>query len=310
MSAKASLDLPACRNCNKSARVVIVSASDASLLPDRGVLKVTGEAEAFLHRLVTNSVLKIAAGEARYAGLLSPQGKLLFDFFIVPLPDAAGYYFDCAKDQAEDLAKRINFHKMRAKVTVENVSDRLGVGAFWGALPAEIAEGVLYKDPRAKAMGFRLIAPHALLAEIAPKNEAAYEAHRITLGVPKGGTDYSYGDTFAHEANLDLLHGVDFDKGCYVGQEVVARVHFRKSARRRIVKVHFKGQAPAPGTDILFGDIAIGKIGSVVGKDGLASLRLDRYDDAKAAGVALTAGGVALDVDAPSEFAPEAAKPS
>lgn len=284
-------------------------ASDASELTDRGVLKIAGEAESFLHRLVTNSVLKIAPGEARYTALLSPQGKLLFDFFIVPQPEgaAAGFYLDCAKEQADELAKRLTFHKLRAKIAIENLSDRLGVAAFWGALPPEIADGTLYKDPRAQAMGFRLIAPHELLATIAPKNEAVYEAHRIALGVPKGGLDFAYGDAFPHDANLDALHGVDFDKGCYVGQEIVARVHFRKTARKRIVKVHFNGPSPKSGSPILFGDVAIGEIGSVAGEDGLASLRLDRYDDAKAGGVPLKAGDATLDVDVPEDFVAAAA---
>jgi tRNA-modifying protein YgfZ len=313
MSTKASGNASASKECAKNVgqRTEMTSAvtPDASLLSDRSVLKMTGEAEGFLHRLVTNSVLKIAPGEARYAGLLSPQGKLLFDFLIVPLPEgaAAGYYLDCAKDQADDLAKRLTFHKMRAKITIENVSDKQGIAAFWSALPPEIAEGTLYKDPRASAMGFRLIAPHDLLARIAAKNETAYEAHRIALGVPKGGVDFAYGDAFPHDANLDALHGVDFDKGCYVGQEIVARVHFRKTARKRIVKVHFAGPVPKSGNPVLFGDIAIGEIGSIAGQDGLASLRLDRYEDAKAAGVPLKAGAATLDVDVPEDFVAAAA---
>lgn len=281
----------------------------ASLLEDRGVIKVAGEAEAFLHKLVTNSMLNFGPGESRYAALLSPQGKLLFDFFVVPLPEgaAAGYYFDCVGAQAADLVKRINFHKMRAKIAVEDVSDALGVAAFWGQeVPAGI-EGTIYKDSRAEAMGFRVIAPHAALAKIASPQQAAYEEHRIALGVPKGGVDFPYGDTFVHDANLDALNGVDFKKGCYVGQEVVARVHFRKSARKRIVKVHFNGPAPATGAEILFGDVAIGEIGSISGSEALASLRLDRFDDAKAAGVPLKAGEATLDVNVPPEFEETAA---
>ncbi len=280
-----------------------------SLLTDRGVIKVTGEAEAFLHKLITNSMLDIGPGEARYGGLLSPQGKLLFDFMVVPLPEgaAAGYYFDCVKTQAPDLAKRINFHKMRAKITIEDVSDTLGVAAFWGQEAPQGIEGTLYKDPRAPEMGWRLIAPHAVLAKLAAPQEDAYEEHRIAVGVPKGGVDFPYGDTFVHDANLDALHGVDFKKGCYVGQEVVARVHFRKSARKRIVKVHFNGPAPASGSDILFGDVAIGQVGSISGSEGLAMLRLDRLDDAKAAGVPLKAGDASLDVSVPEEFVETAA---
>lgn len=281
----------------------------ASLLTDRGVIKVAGEAEAFLHKLVTNSMLDFGPVESRFAALLSPQGKLLFDFFVVPLPEgaAAGYYFDCVKDQAADLVKRINFHKMRAKITVEDVSDTLGVAAFWGQEVPAGTEGTIYKDGRAEGMGFRVIAPHAALATLATPNEAAYEVHRIAQGVPKGGMDFPYGDTFVHDANLDALHGVDFRKGCYVGQEVVARVHFRKSARKRIVKVHFNGPVPATGSEILFGEIPIGEIGSISGSEGLASLRLDRFDDAKAAGVPLKAGEATLDVTVPAEFVETAA---
>ena len=254
-------------------------------------------------------MLDIAPREARYAGLLSPQGKLLFDFFVVPLPEgaAAGYYFDCQKAQAAELVKRVNFHKMRAKITLADVSDTLGVAAFWGQEVPQGAEGTLFKDSRAENMGFRLIAPHATLAKFAPTQEAAYEEHRIAEGVPKGGVDFPYGDTFVHDANLDAMNGVDFKKGCYVGQEVVARVHFRKAARKRIVKVHFNGPTPAPGSDILLGDVTIGQIGSIAGSEGLAMLRLDRVDDAKAAGVPLKVGDTSLDVTVPPEFVETAA---
>ncbi len=276
----------------------------ASLLTDRGVIKVAGEAEAFLHKVVTNSMLDFAPGEARYGALLSPQGKLLFDFFIVPLPEgaSAGYYFDCAQEQTADLVKRINFHKMRAKITLEDVSSTLGVAAFWGQDVPAVTDGTVYKDGRADGMGFRVIAPHASLAKIATPNVDAYEVHRIAEGVPKGGVDFPYGDSFVHDANLDALHGVDFKKGCYVGQEVVSRVHFRKSARKRIVKVRFNGPVPATGSAILFGDIAIGEVGSTSGSEGLASLRIDRLDDAKAAGLPLKAGEATLDVTVPQDF--------
>jgi folate-binding protein YgfZ len=289
---------------DKGARV-----SGASLLTDRGVIKVAGDAEAFLHKLVTASMLDIAPGEARFSALLSPQGKLLFDFFIVPLPEgaSAGYYFDCPKEQTAELLKRVNFHKMRAKITLEDVSDMLGVAAFWGQEAPTVAGGTIYKDGRADGMGFRVIAPHAELAKIASPNEDAYEVHRIAQGVPKGGVDFPYGDSFVHDANLDALNGVDFKKGCYVGQEVVSRVHFRKSARKRIVKVRFNGPVPATGSAIRFGDIAIGEVGSISGSEGLASLRIDRLDEAKAAGLPLTAGEATLDVSVPQEFVVAAA---
>jgi tRNA-modifying protein YgfZ len=278
----------------------------SSLLADRGLIKLDGgEAEAFLHRVVTNSTLAIAPGQARYAALLSPQGKLLFDFFVVPLPEgSAGFYLDCVKAQAPELAKRLNLHKLRAKITIEDCSATLGVAAFWNEAPSPGFTGTVFEDPRAKNLGLRLIAPRDVLAEIAGAHEEAYEAHRIARGVPKGGVDFPYGDTFVHDANLDLLHGVDFKKGCYVGQEVVARVQYRKSARKRIVAISFEGPAPAPGTEIVAGDILIGAVGSVAGAHGLAMLRLDRLEDARHSGASLSAGETAIRVDVPAEQLP------
>jgi hypothetical protein len=122
----------------------------------------------------------------------------------------------------------------------------------------------------------------------------AYEAHRIACGVPRGGLDFTYGDAFPHETNMDRLHGVDFDKGCYVGQEVVSRMQHRGTARTRTVKILLEDFAPEPGTAILAGDKPVGTMGSAAGRDGLGLIRTDRVADALAAGVALTSGGLAI----------------
>jgi tRNA-modifying protein YgfZ len=276
-----------------------------SVLHDRGVIELAGaEAAGFLQRLITNSVLNIPQGESRYSGLLSPQGKLLFDFFAVPMPGGpdTGFLFDCVRAQAGDLVKRLNLHKMRAKIAIADKSGEFGVAAvFGGEVPAGI-EGLTYRDTRAPDMGLRIIAPHAALARLKDASEAAYEAHRIAQGVPKGGIDFVYGDSFVHDANLDLLNGVDFKKGCYVGQEVVSRVHFRKSARKRIVKIHFDGEAAAAGTDIMAGETNIGQLGSTAGAEGLASLRIDRFEEARAAGAVIKAGDATVEVTVPPEF--------
>jgi tRNA-modifying protein YgfZ len=280
------------------------------LLSDRGVVEVAGaEAAGFLQRLITNSVRDIPQGESRYSGLLSPQGKVLFDFFVVPLPEGpdAGYLFDCVRAQADDLVKRLNLHKMRAKIAITDKSEQLGVAAtLGGEAPAEV-EGVVYRDPRAPGMGLRIIASREELARIKDAGEAAYEAHRIAQGVPKGGADFTYGDAFVHDINLDVMNGVDFKKGCYVGQEVVARVHFRKSARKRILKIHFDGKAPEPGAPVMAGDTNIGQLGSTAGAEGLATLRIDRLEEARAAGAAITAGDAIVDVTVPPEFIATAA---
>jgi len=284
--------------------------SGASFLPDRGVLKVSGpDTGTFLQKLITNSVQKFEPGESRFSGLLTPQGKLLFDFFVVPLPEGpdAGFYFDCVKEQSADLAKRITFHRMRAKVTIEDLSNEFGVAAVWnGDVPA-IEGATVSRDCRVEGMGSRVIAPLAALEKAIPTDVAAYDAHYIACGVPKGGIDFVYGDTFVHDVNLDQLHGVDFKKGCYVGQEVVARVHFRKSARKRIVKVHFDGPAPAAGTPLMAGESSIGQVGSISGTDGLAALRLDKLQEATAAGTPIKAGDLTVSFSIPDILFEEAA---
>jgi len=272
-------------------------------LADRGVIKVAGaDATPFLHKLITNSVLNIGAGESRYSGLLTAQGKLMFDFLVVPLPEGAdaGYLIDCVREQSADLTKRLTFHKMRAKITIENQSDEFGVAAILGSEAPAGIEGVVYRDMRAQGMGQRIIASRDVLARISNSDEASYEAHRVAQGVPKGGLDFIYGDTFVHDANLDWLNGVDFKKGCYVGQEVVARVHFRNSARKRIVKIHFGGPTPATGAQLMAGETNLGQVGSTAGSEGLAMVRLDRLEEARAAGAAVKAGDVPVEVSVPS----------
>jgi folate-binding protein YgfZ len=271
-------------------------------LGDRGVIEVAGtEATGFLQRLITNSVLNIPKGEGRYAGLLTPQGKLLFDFFVVPLPEGPGadYLIDCASEQTADLVKRLNLHKMRARIAIEDKSKKIAVAAIFGGEVAAGIEGVFYRDTRGPGMGLRVIAPREALAKLDRAEASRYEAHRIAQGVPKGGVDFRYGDAFVHDVNLDLMNGVDFKKGCYVGQEVAARVHYRNSARKRIARIHFDGPAPAQGTQITAGETNIGQVGSTTGEEGLAMVRLDRLEEARAAGVALKAGDVAVDVTLP-----------
>ncbi len=282
----------------------------ASQLVDRGIIRIAGpEAAPFLHRLATNNMLGIRQGEGRYAAMLTAQGKLLFDFFVVPLPEGpeAGYFLDCVKQQIPDLVKKLNFHKLRAKITIEDLSDRLAVAALWGDTEPRQFDGVAFADPRIPALGFRLIAASADLEKFARTPQEAYEARRIGLGVPKGGIDFAYGDAFVHDADLDWLNGVDFHKGCYPGQEVVARVHFRNSARKRILKVRFDGPPPLPGSEVTMGEISIGHVGSTAGSDGLAMLRLDRLEDAKSAGIRLKAGDASLDVTLPQQFVATAA---
>jgi folate-binding protein YgfZ len=205
----------------------------SAFLPDRGVVRVTGEEAAkFLQGLVTCDVTAIPEGEARFGALLTPQGKIVVDFLVFAAPE--------------------------------------GIGG-----------------------GFLIDAPRALSAEIVA-DAGAYDAHRIRLGIPEGGRDFIYGDTFPHEADMDQLAGVDFHKGCYVGQEVVSRMQHRGTARTRVIPVAFPDFPPMEGLDVTAGDKTIGVMGSAAEGHGLAKLRLDRVADALAAGEPITAGGIAI----------------
>ena len=215
----------------------------AAMLEDRGVISVSGaDATSFLQGLLTNDVERLGPSEARYAALLTPQGKILFDMIVVRAPgEEPSYLIDCAAAQAADLAKRLGFYKLRAKVAVADVSADRAVVAFWGDESPSVAEGLLYADPRDPRLGWRAILPRPIAAAIGSEHVDEYEGLRIAVGAPKGGLDFAYADAFPHDANFDLLHGVDFDKGCYVGQEVVSRMKHRGTARKRVARVKLAG---------------------------------------------------------------------
>ena len=268
-----------------------------TLLPDRSVLSVAGEdAAGFLHGLVTNDVEHLAMGEARYAALLTPQGKILFDFLVYRAPGA--FFIDCPAASAADLAKRLGFYRLRAKVTIANLSDDEAVAASWRGEPDGV-EGFVFADPRDARLGFRAILPREAARALGAPRPEDYEAHRIAIGAPKGGLDFPYGDAFPHDANMDLLNGVDFEKGCYVGQEVVSRMRHRGGARKRIVRVKLAAPGAPVGAPVLAGETLVGSLGSSAGADALALLRLDRIADAESAN-RLTAGGVGVEIEKPA----------
>ena len=274
----------------------------AALLPDRGVVKVAGDdARRFLHGLVTADVNALAPGQSRFAALLTPQGKIIADFIMAEAEagDGGGLFLDCPRALAPALAERLNFYRLRAKVSIEDLSAKLGVLAAWDGT-GTTACGLVYPDPRLPALGLRCILPPDIAKDAASElgaklvESSAYETHRIGLGIPRGGLDFSYGDAFPHETDMDQLGGVDFAKGCYIGQEVVSRVEHRGSARTRIVPIAYDGFAPEPGTPVMAGDKQLGALGSTAAGRGLAMLRLDRVGEAQAAGLPLTAGGMAI----------------
>lgn len=275
----------------------------AAVLSDRGVVGLGGaDARRFLDGLVTSDVDKVAPGHARFAALLTPQGKILFDFIISEAGDG-GLLLDCPRALAGELVQRLAFYKLRAKVEIADRSDTLAVVALWDGPAAEHG----HADPRLAALGRRVIVPAAETADLVAAlgaeaaDIAAYEAHRIGLTVPRGGLDFIYGDAFPHETDMDQLGGVDFDKGCFVGQEVVSRMQHRGTARTRIVSVtNDDGFLPEAGVPVTAGERAAGTMGSSAAGRGLAMLRLDRVADAMAAGQPISAGGIALRPEKPA----------
>jgi tRNA-modifying protein YgfZ len=276
----------------------------AVLLPDRGVIKVIGnDARKFLHGLVTADTLGVAPGTARFCALLTPQGKIVADFFVTEAPQAegGGFFLDIPRTLAVTLVEKLNLYKLRAKVLIEDLSEILGVLAVWDGQgttkQATTKQGLAYADPRLPALGSRvMLPPHraaAAASELGAELVSAedYEAHRIALAVPRGGLDFAYGDAFPHEADMDQLGGVDFAKGCYIGQEVVSRIEHRGIARTRAVALRYDGATPENGIPITAGERQVGTMGSAA-RGRIALIRLDRV--AEAGPAALAAGGIPI----------------
>lgn len=280
----------------------------SALLPNRGVIAVSGpDAKKLLQGVVTADMeLPGPTPVALHSGLLSPQGKILFDFFIVP--HGGGYLIETGKAHIPDLVKRLSMYKLRASAEIRDVSADYTVAAVWGANSAAIAGRVgciAFIDPRLPDMGGRLLmtlANDAVLKDIDADaaGQPAYDAHRISLGVPEAGKDFVLGDTFPHEALYDQLAGVSFTKGCFVGQEVVSRMQHRGTARKRVVRVVADSPLPETGTQVRAGSSLIGTLGTVEGTEALAMLRIDRAAEAIAKGETLHAGDAAIEIKIPS----------
>jgi folate-binding protein YgfZ len=262
-------------------------------LPERGTVAVEGpDAHKFLQDLITNDLDLLKSQSAVHAGLLSPQGKILFEFIVVP--SERGFVLETARARAADLVKRLTLYKLRAKIEIADRSEDQDVYAAWGEGAEQVAPEA-YADPRLPGLGVRLIrAKDAVIADA--EDASAYDAHRIALGVPEADKDYALGDTFPHEACFDILHGVAFDKGCFVGQEVVSRMQHRGTARKRFVIVAGDAPLPPAKTEVTTGEeparAVIGTIGSSEGPTGLALVRLDRAAEAMAKGHKIKAGDV------------------
>jgi folate-binding protein YgfZ len=274
-------------------------------LADRGILAVAGpDRRAFLQGLVSNDVERVAIDRAVYAALLTPQGKYLHDFVMV----AAGeeIWLDAEAARLADLKRRLSIYRLRAKVEIAERPE-LAVAAIFGAgalaalgLPAQPGAarpqdgGVVCVDPRLAALGARAILPPSCLDGLAPaltRGEfAAYDRHRLALGIPDGSRDLVPDKTILLEAGFDELNGVDWQKGCYVGQELTARTKYRGLIKKRLFPVHIDGRAPAPGTIVKSEGKEAGELRSARDGMGLALLRLE----AVAEGHSLAVDGATL----------------
>ncbi|GAK72357.1 putative aminomethyltransferase [Agrobacterium rubi TR3 = NBRC 13261] len=262
----------------------------SAFLTDRAFIHVSGTgAMDFLQNLVTPDLESLTEGEARAGALLTPQGKIMFEFLIWREGD--GYVLETGADQQDALLRRLTMYKLRAPVDLK-AGETKGVSVFWDE-PAP--EGAI-KDSRFAKAGVEL---HRLPGPSASGEALAYDTLRIANGIVVAGIDYPLSDAFPHDVLMDVNDGVSFKKGCYVGQEVVSRMKHRGTARRRVVKVTAEADLPATGTDILAGGKPIGTLGSVVGANGLAIIRTDRAAEAMASGTDITASGITVTVALP-----------
>jgi folate-binding protein YgfZ len=269
-------------------------------LADRALISVSGpDWRDFLQGLITQDVESLAVGEARFAGLLTPQGRLLWDMFVVGRDD--GCRLDVAREAREAIIQRLSMYRLRAKVEI--VADEAGVSAvFLDPRPqGEVAEGrrgltptdaaafnplspfgtaplegehLFVRDPRLPDLGWRGYGASAP-ADAVVADQAAYDAHRLALGVP-GPADWGSDKTYPIEANFDLLGGIDFKKGCFVGQETTSRMKRRGQVKTRMLPIVFDGAPPAAGTEVLAGSLRAGEVCSGTLGRAMALLRLDR----------------------------------
>ncbi len=266
-------------------------------LEDRAIIAVSGTAaESFLQNIVTCDLDGLGPKEARPCALLSPQGKILFDFLVSRL-DSETLLLECRADIADDLVRRLMLYRLRAKADISKWNQTPVVVSWGKDSAASQSESTGIRDMRfpASANVWRSYGPGMASAGV-----DSWTSLRIENGVAESGDDYGLADAFPHDVLLDELGGVGFRKGCYVGQEVVSRMQHRGTARRRVLIVSGERELPPTGTDITVKNRVIGSLGSIMGTMGLAIIRIDRAKDALDAGIDILAGEVAVSVAIPA----------
>lgn len=281
-----------------------------AVLEDRAVLRVAGaDARDFLQNIITNDVSRVGDSTAVWGALLTPQGKYLHDFFIVEV--AGALMLDCEKARVSDLADRLKRYRLRSKVEIEDVTADWAVAALMGTdadsgalvgyegRGGPFAGGVCYVDPRYGGMGARALIPRSALGELLAVGfqevgADVFDYTRLCLGLPDGSRDLPVDKALPMENGFDGLHGIDWDKGCYVGQEMTARMRYRGTRRRQLLPVEIDGAAPEPGTAIMLGKREVGEMRSSAQGIGLALLRIDALETLAKEGGKLSAGGIAI----------------
>lgn len=267
-------------------------------LNDRAVVRIAGpDAATLLQNVVTLEMDGVESRGSGYGALLTPQGKILWDFVLHK--HGNGYAADVRAGEAEAFAKRLSLYRLRAKVEIAPAPE-LAVFAQWqevGGDPVPQAGGEATSDPRLATLGTRWVAPQGSVAAAASASD--WHRYRIALAIPEGGVDFVFGDAFPFDAGMDSLNGVAFDKGCYIGQEVVSRMRHRGTARRRIVALHAKGPLPEPGAEIVAGERPLGRLGSSSDGKGIGLVRLDRLRAALDEHLPVRAGAEELAVALP-----------
>ena len=257
-------------------------------LADRKLVRMTGtDTETLLQRLITTNLDAIAEGEAGYGALLTPQGKILFDFLVTRTVD--GFLFDLAAGVVDDFIKKMTLYRLRSDIAIEALADQ--VGYSFDPQPGAI------RDPRSEKLGWRLYGSGQ--GWETGTDAKAVDARFIQAAIPQGGKDFAFADVFPHDVNMDYLGGIDFTKGCYVGQEVVSRMQHRGSARKRLVRVSSDQALPDCGTEITVAGKTVGTLGQVQGKSGLALVRIDRVGEAVTEQQSIHAGDAVLQVFVP-----------
>jgi folate-binding protein YgfZ len=262
-----------------------------ALLPARGVIELTGEDRVgFLQGLVSNDVALAVPGRVVWAALLTPQGRWLADFFV--FADGQRLLLDVEREQAAQLVQRLGRFRLRAKVALRDISGNMAVYAAWGGTPMLPEGAVAAPDPRVEGAGWRILSPTPLTATA---DAAAWDRHRLSLGLPDGTVDLDVEKTLLLEAGFDELNGVSWSKGCYMGQELTARTKYRGLVKRRLVPVDIVGEAPPPGTSVLRDGVEVGALRSARDGRGLATLRLEAIG-----ATALHCGAATLRPDVPA----------